>query len=145
MNHLSRNLLVFACCFYLAPSEAAGLRKIVLPFELPVETEQANQIVHGRLDSNGKLTIDRVLKGNLNPKDPIQIERGKELFQMLLQICPQPGSIEVVLYLTKQNNGTWELLHYHRGVVFFHNDDVYRNIEGVLDTILAALERRETL
>jgi very-short-patch-repair endonuclease len=27
----------------------------------------------------------------------------------------------------------------------FHNDDVYRNIDGVLDTILAALERRRTL
>jgi very-short-patch-repair endonuclease len=27
----------------------------------------------------------------------------------------------------------------------FHNDEVYRNIEGVLDTILAALERRRTL
>ncbi|MBV8795881.1 MAG: DUF559 domain-containing protein [Hyphomicrobiales bacterium] len=32
---------------------------------------------------------------------------------------------------------------YH--VARFGNDDVYRNIEGVLDTILAALERRQTL
>ena len=31
------------------------------------------------------------------------------------------------------------------GVVRFHNDEVRRNIEGVLDTILAALERRQTL
>ncbi len=30
-------------------------------------------------------------------------------------------------------------------VTRFHNDDVCRNIEGVLDTILAALERRQTL
>ena len=30
-------------------------------------------------------------------------------------------------------------------VARFHNEDVYRNIEGVLDTILAALERRQTL
>jgi very-short-patch-repair endonuclease len=30
-------------------------------------------------------------------------------------------------------------------VVRFHNDEVYRNIEGVLDTIIAALERRQTL
>jgi very-short-patch-repair endonuclease len=27
----------------------------------------------------------------------------------------------------------------------FHNDEVYRDIDGVLDTILAALERRRTL
>jgi very-short-patch-repair endonuclease len=30
-------------------------------------------------------------------------------------------------------------------MVRFQNGDVYRNIEGVLDTILAALERRQTL
>ncbi|MGC2787188.1 MAG: DUF559 domain-containing protein [Roseiarcus sp.] len=30
-------------------------------------------------------------------------------------------------------------------VARFHNDEVYRNIEGVLDTILATLERRQTL
>jgi very-short-patch-repair endonuclease len=30
-------------------------------------------------------------------------------------------------------------------VARFGNDDVYRNIEGVLDTIQAALERRQTL
>jgi very-short-patch-repair endonuclease len=30
-------------------------------------------------------------------------------------------------------------------VARFGNDEVYRNIEGVLETILAALERRETL
>ena len=30
-------------------------------------------------------------------------------------------------------------------VARFGNDEVYRNIEGVLDTILAALERRQTL
>ena len=30
-------------------------------------------------------------------------------------------------------------------VTRFHNDEVYRNIDGVLDTILAALERRQTL
>ena len=30
-------------------------------------------------------------------------------------------------------------------VARFHNDEVYRNIDGVLDTILVALERRPTL
>ena len=30
-------------------------------------------------------------------------------------------------------------------IVRFDNDEVYRNIQGVLDTILAALERRRTL
>jgi very-short-patch-repair endonuclease len=30
-------------------------------------------------------------------------------------------------------------------VTRFRNDEVYRNIEGVLETILAALERRQTL
>jgi very-short-patch-repair endonuclease len=30
-------------------------------------------------------------------------------------------------------------------VARFHNDEVYRNIAGVLETILAALERRSTL
>ena len=30
-------------------------------------------------------------------------------------------------------------------VARFHNDDVHRNIEGVLETILAALEGRKTL
>jgi very-short-patch-repair endonuclease len=30
-------------------------------------------------------------------------------------------------------------------VVRFHNDEVYRNIDGVLETILVALERRSTL
>ena len=30
-------------------------------------------------------------------------------------------------------------------VTRFHNDEVYRNIDGVLDTILAVLERRRTL
>jgi very-short-patch-repair endonuclease len=29
-------------------------------------------------------------------------------------------------------------------VARFGNDEVYRNIDGVLDTILAALERRQT-
>jgi very-short-patch-repair endonuclease len=29
-------------------------------------------------------------------------------------------------------------------VTRFHNDEVYRNIEGVVETILAALERRQT-
>jgi very-short-patch-repair endonuclease len=47
----------------------------------------------------------------------------------------------------RRRDGTREQALRDRGyrVTRFHNDEVYRNIEGVLDTILAALERRQTL
>ena len=47
----------------------------------------------------------------------------------------------------RRRDGAREQALHDRGyrVTRFHNDEVYRNIEGVLDTILAALERRQTL
>ena len=47
----------------------------------------------------------------------------------------------------RRRDGTREQVLRDRGyrVVRFHSDDVCRNIEGILDTILAALERRQTL
>jgi very-short-patch-repair endonuclease len=47
----------------------------------------------------------------------------------------------------RRRDATREQLLHDRGyrVARFCNEEVYRNIEGVLDTILAALERRRTL
>jgi very-short-patch-repair endonuclease len=47
----------------------------------------------------------------------------------------------------RRRDGTRQQFFRDRGyrIARFGNDEVYRNIEGVLDTILAALERRETL
>jgi very-short-patch-repair endonuclease len=47
----------------------------------------------------------------------------------------------------RQRDGARETFLQNRGylVTRFGNDEVYRNIDGVLDTILGALERRRTL
>jgi very-short-patch-repair endonuclease len=47
----------------------------------------------------------------------------------------------------RRRDGAQEQFLRDRGyrVARFHNDEVYRNIEGVLDTMLGALERRQTL
>jgi hypothetical protein len=131
MKNSFRNRYVLRILFgmgLLSPSIVCAEK--FLPFWLPFETEQANQIVHGQLDSNGKLAIQKVLKGKFDDKKPTQILSGKELYQSLQAICPQPGTIEMVLYLSEEKKEGWQLTDPNRGVVFFHNEDVYMLREG---------------
>src|SRR5262249_53698096 len=68
------------------------------PFNLLLRTEQADLVVHGRLDSIGKLIVDRAPKGKPGAKS-LLLTNGREIYTALNRLEKQTGPLEVVVYL----------------------------------------------
>ena len=96
----------------------------VPPFDLWRYSEQAELIVHGHLDSAGKLAITETLKGKPS-EDPLIIDNPDVPFGDLKRAYEQPGAYEVVAYLRKAAAGKWAVEHGWIGLVGFQGQDVF--------------------
>jgi hypothetical protein len=108
----------------LALATRAEAREYIPPFDLWSYTEQAELIVHGHLDSAGKLAVIETLKGKPS-EDPLVIENPDIPFGDLQRAYQQPGAYEVVAYLRKVAAGKWAVEHGWIGIVGFQGQDVF--------------------
>src|SRR5262245_34126681 len=97
--------------------------EFIPPFNLVLRTEQADLVVHGRLDSIGKLTVDSALKGKPGAKS-LLLANGREMYTALNRLEKQTGPLEVVVYL-RHEAGRWMIDTGEHGVVGFLGNGVY--------------------
>src|SRR5262249_20892161 len=126
-------------------TSAGGIAaETIPPFNLHQRTEQADLVIHGRLDSLGKLTVDRALKGKPGAAT-LLLTNGRAIFPALDRLQKQKGPAEVVVYL-RHEDGRWSIDTGEHGVVGFLGNGVYQVHErGKLREGGAVLGRHPTL
>jgi hypothetical protein len=120
---LLRPLLVAALLF-LPGVEAGSAAETIPPFDLHRRTEQADLIVHGRLDPTGHLTVEATLRGKPGTKRLV-LTNGTDVFASLQRVAGQAGPVEVVAYLRIADGGRWTIDTGVNGVVGFVGNGSY--------------------
>jgi hypothetical protein len=108
----------------LTAVEARSAKETIPPFDLLRRTEQADLIVHGRLDSTGQVTVETALRGKPGTK-PLVLTNGAEVYQSLKRVAELAGPVEVVAYLRKADGGRWTIDTGVNGVVAFVGNGSY--------------------
>jgi hypothetical protein len=116
--------LLVAVLLLLPGVEARSALETIPPFDLHRRTEQADLIVHGRLDAQGHLTVETALRNKPGTK-PLVLTNGAEVYESLKRVGGHAGPVEVVAYLRKVDGGRWTIDTGVNGVVAFIGNGSY--------------------